>query len=799
MLDAEMVKKVKTERELTTSEKSFLKDKDIRDSDVYNARKHYEKMTKFMWQSLMDAAKKHHNPIEYEAFEKRMSEKFVEEYMTRRVTKEALEGIRDGEHLEKMADKMLGEFIIKEANKYASKSGHESGSAKYLEVYSKEKARIEGSQKEKEVIMEAVKEDLLHIFEHKHYKVKNGYLMERVPVLPEFIEVLDKNGRAKKVKTYSTNAESIVDPYISGMSKYIATVDVFPEYTNIGGKFSMGTKKATLELEMADSQFAQYAKKGIRRIIGLEQQDAFQSQMGRVGQKIASTSAAFGLSSPLSGLKNIVIGLPRSVASFGFNNTVKGLRLAFSVEGREAARKKGALEYGAKHLELAEQTVGIGKAQVSLEKVFKWNAMTLTENINRIASMEAGRLHFIEQHNNLRGKRGLLGTTMKEGQVRDMMKDMWRLNNKQIDFLKEANLSKPENRKKLEGIMQVAEHYSHVSAQGGTGVGSLPLWMSHQGVKPFLLFQRFATAITWDTHRNYVMPAIKHGNFAPLITAAAGAHLGGALLYKVYEELFSTEPPKEATSVLEKGIMYLHRAEFLGMFGELISPYDKREGIPFMEPVIYRNSMEAMKNIYAWWTGGKSYEQALKDMTRRTVVVAAQAEKFYDNIVHPDFTDSKQLHTMAREFKSQNGIVNPNINAGTGRSPYYRNLKEKIYFGTDDEISRAYWAAHNYLVVQIQHNQKTLTKSAVIKEAHKAIDSSLKSMNPVNFSKEVKGRKFGVSQRKNFLNWIKINLGQRDYDMAIRLEKKYKKDLIRAKRAMRNQKIRNEISNGRSF
>ena len=35
--------------------------------------------------------------------------------------------------------------------------------------------------------------------------------------------------------------------------------------------------------------------------------------------------------------------------------------------------------------------------------------------------------------------------------------------------------------------------------------------------------------------------------------------------------------------------------------------------------------------------------------------------------------------------------------------------------------------------------------------------------------------------------------------MAIRLEKKYKKDLIRAKRAMRNQKIRNEISNGRSF
>ena len=51
--------------------------------------------------------------------------------------------------------------------------------------------------------------------------------------------------------------------------------------------------------------------------------------------------------------------------------------------------------------------------------------------------------------------------------------------------------------------MEVVEHFSHVSSQGGTGVGNLPLWMSHQQVKPFLLFQRFATAVTWDTYRNY--------------------------------------------------------------------------------------------------------------------------------------------------------------------------------------------------------------------------------------------------------------------------------------------------------
>ena len=326
--------------------------------------------------------------------------------------------------------------------------------------------------------------------------------------------------------------------------------------------------------------------------------------------------------------------------------------------------------------------------------------------------------------------------------------------------------------------------------------------MSNQTTKPFLLFQRFATAITWDTYRNYVNPAIKHRNFTPLITAAAGAHLGGALLYQVYEELFNTEPPREATSQLEKGIMYLHRAEFLGMFGELISPYDQKFGglpNPIMEPVILRNFTEAAKNIYAFLSGGKSYEQALKDMTRKTIVVAAQAEKFYDNIVHPNFSDSKRLHTMAREFKRQHKINTPNIEAGTKRSPYYRNLREKVYFGTDDEIAKAYWAAHTYLVRDIQRSNPTLRKSEVVKRAHKDIDSSLRSMNPVNFSHVTKGRKFGVSQRGAFLNWIKKNLGERDYDTAIRLEKEYKKNLARAKRARRNAKWRNKLSVGYSF
>ncbi len=791
LLDGEMRKKVMSERDLTAKEKEFVKQMDIRGSDVYIAREHYRNMTEGYWKMLMSAAKKHHNPVEFALFEDRMGSKYVRDYMTRRVSREALDIIKDGNFIEKASKSLVDKAVAREVLKSKGKLT---------------RAQIEQNAEKMATIKREIYKDMLNIFEHKHHKIKNGYLMKRVPVLPEYVEGTGADGKLKRVKTYETSSEAIVDPYVSGMSKYIATVEVFPEYTNIGGKFSLkGSKMATLEMEAGDAEFAQYAKKGIRRIIGLEQQDLFHSKTARVGQSFASTSAVVGLSSPLSGMKNLILGQIRNVASYGLMNTAKGVRLAFNPEAKEIARLKGSLEYGAKTLELSDQKAfGLFR----MDKAFKLNLMTQSENINRISAMEAGRLQFVEQMNNLQGKHGILGTRMKEGQVRDMMKDMWRLNNEQIDFLKKGEFNKPQNRKKLEGIMEVVEHFSHVSSQGGTGVGNLPLWMSHQQVKPFLLFQRFATAVTWDTYRNYFVPAIKHGNFAPMIAATFGSYLGGELLYQVYEHMFNTQPPKTGSGFFEKAMMNLHRAEFLGVFNELITPYDQRFGTlpnPVMEPVIIRNAIEASKNLYKatpeafGGEGSKTLDQALKDFTRKTVVIAAQAEKFYDARVHPDYSNQKRVNTMAKEFKDQRGISQVNVTTGTTRSPYYRKLKENMYFGTDEQIARSYWAAHNVVCRELQHSNPTMTKSKIKKEAHEAIMSSLRSMNPVNFSKEVKGRKFGVSQRQVFLNWIKANHGVRDWEMAKDLERKFKKNLNKAKRLKSFSRYRRLYSVGNSF
>ena len=67
-------------------------------------------------------------------------------------------------------------------------------------------------------------------------------------------------------------------------------------------------------------------------------------------------------------------------------------------------------------------------------------------------------------------------------------------------------------------------------------------------------------------------------------------------------------------------------------------------------------------------------------------------------------------------------------------------------------------------------------------------------MNPVKFSKEVKGYKHGVSQRKYFLKWIKKNLGLRAYEMAIKSEKNFKYKERMFERIIKQSKYRNKYS-----
>ena len=555
-----------------------------------------------------------------------------------------------------------------------------------------------------------------------------------------------------------------------------------------------------VESYIKDNQLGQYAKKSIENLIGARNPDMLLSSTYKAASTLSTASASIGLSSPLSGIKNSMIGIPRSIAQFGLGNTLKGFRLAFDPKARAEARRKGALEYGAKTLELGEKGFG----RLTLDKLFKFNLMTQTENINRITSMEAGRLYALEAIGQLRGQGGMFTKKWNKGKTRDLMKEMWRLSEDQINFLEKADFNKGKNIKQYDYILGQVEHYSHVSSQGGTGVGNLPLWASSELGKPLTLFQRMAGSTTWDTARNYVMPAYKHGNFAPLAKATIAHGLSGMAIYQMYDWLFDTEPPKSAGSDLDKAVMYLNRSEMLGVFGFLVDGMvynSDRLSNPILEPVIVRNLEVAGSNLYSALGGTKTYSQAAGDWIKNSVVVWNQGDRFIKKIKNPQYTDAKRLATLEREFKQQRNIASPIIEIESKRRPYYRNLRDTILFGKgygglswEESIAKEYWKGYNYLITELEEQWPEYSPRKRHKLAKQALKSSLNAMNPIDFSEKKEGFPMGLSKKKIFLQWIKDNLGQDTYNMAIKAGDVYGRNRRMVDRIIKSSQYKNKYS-----
>lgn len=802
LFDKERREKYDKDFGLSPEEKSFVRELETKGSDIHSAHQVHANLMNYYWKSLFEEAKKHNNKIEFKDFEKTFNEKFINGYMSRRLTKKALESIVENKNLlDKLVNEKTSKAINKLADTYAlEKTNGNRNNKKFGEI--KENRRIDLMQeKEFNKIKSEVEADIFNILSHKHYKVKNRYLMERSPLLPEFMEVPNKKGQIEKIRVYETKIESTIDPYISGMSKYLTTLRFFPEWTGIGGKYKIGSSKMHLvEGYIKDNELGQYAKKSIERLIGASNPDMLLSSTYKSSSALSTLSASIGLSSPLSGIKNSMIGIPRSIAQFGLVNTLKGLRLAFDPTARAKARMKGALEYGASTLELGEK--GIGSA--TLDKLFKFNLMTQTENINRIASMEAGRLYALETIGQLRGQGGMFTKKWNKGKIRDLLKEMWRLSEDEINFLEKADLNKSKNIKQYDYILGKVEHYSHVSSQGGTGVGNLPLWASSELGKPLTLFQRMAGSTTWDSARNYVMPAYKHRNFAPLVKATIGHGLSGMAIYQMYDWLFDVEPPKSAGSDLDKAVMYLNRSEMLGVFGFVADGMVyNNDGLsnPILEPVIVRNLKTSATNLYSALKGTKTLSQAKDDWIKNSVVVYNQFDRFVKNIQSPQYANAKRLSTLEREFKSQRNISSPVIETESKRRPYYRSLRDAILFGKgskglswEESIAKEYWKGYNYLITELERQWPEYTPRKRDKLAKQALKSSLNAMNPIDFSEKKEGFPRGLSKKKLFLDWIKDNLGKDTYNMAIKAGDVYGRNRRMIDKVIKNKSYRDRYS-----
>ena len=759
LMDKQRRQKYEKDFQLTDKEKDFVKALDVKNTPESQAKEIWNTLTNFYWNSLYKEAKRHNNRIEFESFKKDFDPKFVTDYFSRRLTKAAFENIveaKNGKYIKSMVDSNLKKIATKKALDYVTKNN--ISKKRYDEIKERE---FQKALNDKQLRLD-IETDIFNILSHRHDKVTNRYLMERGPLLPEFLDVTDSRGNLKRIRTYEHKFDKVADPYVVSMSKYLATVSHFPEWTGVGGKYKIGSSKPELLGEkMLNSEFGIYAEEGVKALLGIgNKSDYLQSVTGPLSA-IASLSAATGLSSPLSGIKNTLIGLPRASASFGFWRTVGGVRARFNPDIVSKARIQGALNYGAKNLQLGEKGVGM----FTMEKLFKANLMTGSENINRIASMHAGLMCFRESIPILRGE----GNTMfmpkvKKAEARRMMKDQWRLSEEQINYLEKGDLSKADKKgHNLEGIEKIVEHFSHVSSQGGTNVGNMPLWTNNKYIKPFTLFQRMAYATTFDSYINYVKPAVKHGNLAPIAKALFGHALGGAAMYTMYDKLFGTENPAELGTDLDRIVSYLWRGEFLGLLGEIINPYskDRAVAVPLMEPVIARNLREGLDNFTSWRMKGKTGQQAIGDFVKKTVVVVNQGDRLWRKSKSEYYEDSKRMSTMVNEFYSQIGDPRtPYSQYPTTEFPkYFRMLREKMIFTSDkDEIAKEIYKVYNEIMRIEEKRSPNLTPLRRHKETIRRIESAINPLNPIKINSNKKGAI--VTDLNRFKKWLIENKGK---------------------------------------
>ena len=83
------------------------------------------------------------------------------------------------------------------------------------------------------------------------------------------MEVTTKKGQKKIIRTYESHLRNTIEPYIMSMSKYLATLRFFPEYTGLGAKYKLGASKMLqLEAMVGNKDLGSYAKETIERLIG---------------------------------------------------------------------------------------------------------------------------------------------------------------------------------------------------------------------------------------------------------------------------------------------------------------------------------------------------------------------------------------------------------------------------------------------------------------------------------------------------------------------------------------------------
>ena len=683
----------------------------------------------------------------------------------------------------KLRNKSLGDKLLDK-----SKGG-------YSEVFEKLLERKRGDDKWIAKEKGKIEKKLYNAYNNADFSLESSRFMERGEQSDLFQKV-NSNGKSKIIKSYESDLFSLMVPYISSSSKFIANITHAKDYISrrfVKDDASFGVKRAMEIIERYDmlkgkgktgGETYKYLESLRKEVMGTQE-----SKISETWQAAGNIGALAGLSSFAEpGIKNFIQGQIQIMAQTGLENYGRNMfRLIDRTRWRKA--KERAEEVGAVGT-IEREFVGGKAAKYVQEGIYRWNWMNKTESINRVVALESARMSLFDA---IDGMTSVNTSERKKKEMEDWIRNTGRFTDKDMKMIKSGEVFKetPESIKKWERLMDKFDTFSHRATQGGVYVTDVPKWMTGRA-KPFFLFQRIATSLTATFARNVIRPAIKYGNFTPLAVYLSASSFGGATLNQIKSFLYSSSGPVSLSDdALDEMLYNLWRVDGAMMYGSMLdivpgsgwNPYQETntggDAINQAMPFILSKGAVALDNLIQYSSEYKDGKQALGDWAKETFVVANQMDRMSKLHMRwgPGYTDGDQVkHTKSKDYqhiqeafnfrnqyKKMQGLSRPRSEwGGSKRKSYYRNVQEALYFGTDEEIAREFWYAWSEIENQLKiddnalgSDYEALTDKARAQKVYDGIFNSLAHMNPIHLSDETTDRK--LSEEQKYFKWLKFN------------------------------------------
>jgi len=564
------------------------------------------------------------------------------------------------------------------------------------------------------------------------------------------------------ISTYETDYAKALRQYANGISHAIATYGAYTSKTGFETWTDQPMKRGDVEAylghvnerigEAHGVDYQKWINKGLRRQTFGETREGILGTIANIGENVARFTAVAGLSSPTSGVKNLMLGQVQNATVFTRRELMKGFGdvLGDYSGARNWADRIGASYTGAYEL-FFEPSITSPRGLVSTLGLT--GLMKPTEIFNRVVAGAIGP-HALKGHvANLAGMKMPHMKGVSENTSMRILSDVFNFKDGEISSM--IKRAKRQNEKGIEvddlmfksHEMIKARQQAHLVTQGSPDLPYVPLWASEAWAKPLTLFYRIAYRITDTTSKNVIKPILTNGNIAPAMKYIAGAGFTGATLYSMYDLLFDEERMnrfKGNNSIAPYLAMFI-KAEGLGLFS---NTFDEYGGIvDSYKPALYRNLQTIASNTWAIADGKKTFTQGAGDTAKEVYALYNASMRTYENII--DSKKKRMIESRRRQgqfndvFHSKDPIDIDYEDALTTRTPYFRDISTKFWLNQEDEEvkGKAYWVAVMSIRDHLMEDGYNMHRA--VREAKKRLKGVVGRQRPIpeSWRKRIRGRK----------------------------------------------------------